>query len=243
MDKKSFLLCFLLLILPLFFKAQDDSRIVQSRIHGVIFLDEATSIEHTWIQNYVNLNSKMKLSALYVLSDLGKEGKWVYTLKVENPDSADEKRTEVFENRDTNELLKITYSLSNGKTDKYLLEAEPKKTTYFVNAEKIPNDPDGFCSFVIDNFSTNFLTGLKKLKDLVFTIFNKNIYFPITPKSFRPIWGMTKETETVGFISPSSLLYPVNLYYNCDFDAKFGFPCTKDEVPAKNPKVLVIEKK
>ncbi|NMB99248.1 MAG: hypothetical protein GYA35_03085 [Thermoanaerobaculaceae bacterium] len=33
------------------------------------------------------------------------------------------------------------------------------------------------------------------------------------------------------------------LEVNYNFDAIFGYPCQPEEMPSKNPKVLVIEKK
>ncbi|NMC34977.1 MAG: hypothetical protein GYA36_21360, partial [Veillonellaceae bacterium] len=78
-----------------------------------------------------------------------------------------------------------------------------------------------------------------------YDIYNRKIDFPIYPYSFKALFGFSKPTEffrennddfALGFLQHLEQA-------NCDFDAQFGYPCSPEEVPAKNPKVLVIEKK
>jgi len=54
---------------------------------------------------------------------------------------------------------------------------------------------------------------------------------------------ITEETGILKEFSSNEVKYPQTLHYNCDFDAKFGYPCSKDEIPAKNPKTLIVPQK
>ncbi|MCX7829838.1 MAG: hypothetical protein N2445_02085 [Acidobacteria bacterium] len=238
--KKLAYFLFVLLIISNLSMAQSNETNRQTRMHQLIILNEQEQLEYTWIYNYEKENNEMKYSDLSVLVDLSKYGKWVFKRNLRKIDSSNYEVKKSFENLETKEALNISYNIAaNSEPTQYTICSTSSDKKVTLKREEIAKEPKNFNDFVLSNFTKKYLEGLEKFKEIVFKIYNENISFQIAPYDFIEIWGFTKETD----FKKSANKFPVVLYPNCDFDAKFGYPCSPEEVPSINPKILVIEKK
>jgi len=125
-------------------------------------------------------------------------------------------------------LSKITYSSSSNKS--FTIEGK----------ELLKGGKVDFVPFIKENFSYSFVSSLLDLRyQVVFLQLGEPLLIMGAINSGLGEFVKLLKESVSSEQQPKLEILPID----CDFDAKFGFPCTKDEVPAKNPKVLVIEKK
>ncbi len=209
-------------------------------------MEDGTSVEYTLLNHFKLKGGTTEFFYMTLLLDLGEAGKWVYGYKIHctYPKIPDLKE-ESFTCLETKETVKILYTFvtREDKIEKYTLIAEPSGKTFVLPFGEAQQKPEDFIPFVKENFFKNFVAGLDKLRKITFFAYSNDWSFWLVPPVFRALWGVCKETDTIKTLSPEKVKFPKILHYNCDFDAKFGYPCSKDEVPAKNPKVLIVPQK
>jgi len=253
MKKVVFLILFLFFSFLAFFafsQNRDSERAERARFHKLLALEDGTSLEYSMLADYKWKGGTTDFLHKTLLLDLKEAGKWVYDYQIRYcvPHIPCFKE-ESFTCLESGETVKISYTFvsNEDKIEKYALTAQPSGKTLVLRFEEAQKEPKDFIPFVKQNFTETFISGLDKIRKIVFYMFDNNWDMDLEPIPFRVLWGVTHETDILQswlpLPPPKERKFPNILHYNCDFDAKFGYPCTKDEVPAKNPKVLVIEKK
>ncbi|MFB3850573.1 MAG: hypothetical protein ACE14Q_01465 [Acidobacteriota bacterium] len=255
MKERKYFVNFIILVLLSYSLTFLATEWVQIRTHESLFLDDGTeegmACEFTSIVKDTSELEGLEAENYILLLDLGKLNKWIYTIS-ESKIREEFLREETFELLQTKEKLSVQTFLSSDKKKiiKYKLKSYPNQHIKEIDFGEVAKANGKFDKFIFDNFSKTFVDYLEKLRKLSFLAYNKEVYFSVRPSSFKVIWGSSKETEGPFVLqkyshlkSISAIHYPILVHYNCDFDAQFGYPCTPEEVPSKNPKVLVIEKK
>lgn len=225
----------------------------QARSHFKLELSDKKVIEYTIISKN-DLSDKIRHSTRIVLLNLSSYGKIVYNEKTkfkEKPKwegllAVPAESEFTISLLPSNETLKVTYKY--GHKDFEIIEYEIANLNtgkkIMILYEQVPISPSSFIPFLYDNFSNEFISSLEMLKNIIFKCWSLETDFPISPFIFRSLWGSTPETELKASEKKKEKVnQPLLQEFDCDFDAKFGYPCSPEEVPSKNPKVLVIEKK
>ncbi|NMC34975.1 MAG: hypothetical protein GYA36_21350 [Veillonellaceae bacterium] len=222
----------------------------QIRTHNIIIFQNNFALEYSVISKISYENNQLKFSEKTMLLDCKEYGKWIYYSKmtinrnVEPPLPTNHVQSVTLISTGEKIEIKIIYN-EDQKKKKFELTSYPNKKNMTISLNEIPRNRRGFLPFVQENFTESFLNGLAKIMDFSFISEKEQISLFISPLTFLPLCGLREETDE-GRIKPideSEVREPIFLYYNCGFDAQFGYPCSPEEVPAKNPKVLVIEKK
>lgn len=216
------------------------------RFHKLLLFNNGSKIEYSIIQQQAINSKQSREDNTILLLDMGASGKWIWEKKSEqNSDGLLRHKEESFKLLESGETITIQYKWSFDKTDieECRLTALPSGKSLSLKKDDLRNDPKVFLPFVQENFSESFVFNLEKLRQVVFYAFANNFSFEIMPYSFRTFWGKTRETDYKTDYSPEKAVQPIYLHYNCDFDAQFGYPCGKEEVPAKNPIVMITESK
>lgn len=230
--------------IPAFSQGSDEER--ETRIHYLLNLENRSTAEYTSISHWKKTSDNYDFYFLTLLIDLGNNERWIYIHKTYyNGQLSPEKTEDTFLYLKTHETLKVLSKFlpKSDVIENYTFSASPKGTNFVLLFDKAKINPVDYLPFINQNFSANFLAGLERLRTFSLSAYNTHWYFELSPDLFRSFWGITPETEAFKPIDPNIIRYPQILNHNCDFDSQFGYPCKKKEVPAKNPKCLVINHK
>ena len=192
-------------------------------------LNDGDSIEYTSILNSSSSSQKMTL-----LLDLKSNGLWI--VQDTNIKSTDEKehaeRSYEFYCLSTKETLRILFLENEG----YVLLANNKESLH-LKWNAVPQKRNNLSKFVMKHFSDTFIRGIELLKS---TALSENTSPTIALYWFIPL--TSKEIYEDNNLSRNKAqIFDKLIDINCNFDAQFGYPCEKDEVPSKSGKCLVIE--
>jgi len=119
------------------------------------------------------------------------------------------------------------------------LAADCNKNEIVFQGSKIKKDCEAFHTFVQKNFSSDFIKGLTELKDIAC----KEQLPAFMYISFIPLTGMNylEKVKESAYTNGSKIEL---ISVDCDFDAKFGYPCKEDEkVSPENNKIMIRELK
>ncbi len=217
----------------LLFGNAGETRPINSRIHKQYIADDGQIFDYTQLLfSPINKDNPHSSEEIFLM-DLRENGLWVIDeIMTHLPEEPIMEGSCEMRNLSTRETLKIIFTKGE-----YLVIAN-NKDKYIVAWNKIPDVTKDFLPFVKEHFSEVFLNGLNFLR--------KQAFSPLTSLFssfwFIPIWSMEASLDTNVKLQ-KALIFDKLLPPNCDFDAKFGYPCSKDEVPAKNPRVLIVEQK
>lgn len=231
MNKRKILFAFLvaITIIPFLPSCSQDSKApAKIRSHFCLNLQGGEKIF------YSEINSTLKDEVIKMV-DLGDNGKWI--LK----NSSNETRaTADFILLLTNEVLTVQIENWNGPfTNTTIILKDGKGKSVQYKGSDVPQKTASFCQFVCSNFSSQFINGLNKLKQI-----NMNAFHPFVYEMFfLAIWSWEIFDPANIALSADRKNDRVELPVDPDFDARFGYPCGKDEVPAKNGKSLIIREK
>ena len=217
--------------LPLMFLAQERKGSVRS--HHLLNLEDGRKVPYSEIQTIVDSSKSKSL----VMMDLGNYGKWVFEESMENNIS-----TAKFKLLATGEMLTIKIEDLNGHfAESQITLTSGKGKLFSYKGVDVPKAATSFCPFVVGNFSDEFLTGLNELK-LVDTAASLP---PMCETYFMVIWSwqvLDKQEVTI-LKQRAHEKDQVQLTVDCDFDATFGYPCSKNEIPLKDGKSMLIPAK
>lgn len=206
----------------------------ETRIHYKVFLENGEEIEYSEIYSSPSENNVQNVA----LFELQEKGEWVVEQKILQVDNGTNIAT--FKLLSTGEFLQITIigiNLENNNP-KIILNANDMKSLNLTFGD-VPKKSTNFIAFISDNFSKEFVEGLDKLRKI-----NSEIYSPPIPDTyFMTIWSWEMIEQAVVLKQMCNKANRLKMNVDCDFDAKFGYPCHSEKIPVKKSKVPLIEKK